>query len=84
MGFKMIFFLVLVILIGFSTLAFVKGNPTVFLLAAGSSIMAGLYTPDALTGLGYSTIGMGMGLLLIIYSFVCIALAYANLLKGER
>lgn len=54
------------------------------MLTAGASIMAGLYTPDALKSLGYSTFGVSIGLMLIGYSFVNIALAYGNLFKGKE
>jgi hypothetical protein len=80
----MSFAIALLILIAFSFLAYWRGSPVIFMLAAGSSIMAGLYTPDALGALGYTTFGMSFGLMLIAYSFVCIGLAYGNLFRSQK
>lgn len=73
----------IMILIFLTFLAYWRGNAVVFMLAAGVSMMAGLYSPGALSELSYSRFGVGIGLMLIMYSFVCIALAYGNLLKGD-
>jgi hypothetical protein len=56
-------------------------NSITLMLTSGTAIFAGLYTPDAMGSLGYSTIGVGLGLLLIAYSFFCVAWAYASLFK---
>jgi hypothetical protein len=58
-----------------------RTNSVTMMLTAGAAIFAGLYAPDAMSSLGYSTIGVGLGLLLIAYSFFCIAWAYASLFK---
>jgi uncharacterized membrane protein len=75
------YIMVVILLSGLSVLSYWRGNPIIFMLTAGTAIMAGLYTPDAMSSLGYNTIGVGVGLMLIMYSLVCIALAYANLFK---
>lgn len=71
-----------VIILGLTAICAWKGNPVLFMIISGISIMEGLYSPDALAPLGYSTFGIGVGIMLIFYSFVCIGLAYANLFKG--
>jgi hypothetical protein len=68
----------LALVILFTVLAYWRGNPVLFMLAAGASIMVGLYTPDALKGLNYSNFGVTIGLMVILYSFLCIGLAFAN------
>lgn len=68
-------------LIALSTLAYWRGNPVIFVLAASVSMMTGLYAPDALTALDYTAFGVAIGLVLIVYAFVCLALAYGNLLE---
>jgi hypothetical protein len=73
----------IVLIILFTSIAFWRGNPAIFMVTAGISIMAGLASPDALAGLGYSTYGVSIGLMLIAYSFICIALAFGNLYKGK-
>jgi len=73
----------LVLITLFTTIAFWRGNPAIFMILAGISLMAGLASPDALTGLGYSTYGISVGLMLIAYAFVCVALAYGNLYRGR-
>ena len=72
---------VVIIMISFTALAYWRGNPIIYMLTAGIAIMLGLYSPDALTELGYSTFGVTIGLMLITYSFVCLAYGIGNLLK---
>lgn len=74
----------ILIIVFLSFLAYWRGNPIFFMLTSGVSIIVGLHTPDALKPLGYSTFGISIGLMLIGYSFVNIALAYGNLFKGKE
>jgi hypothetical protein len=76
------FLIGLIILIALSYMAYWRGNPVFFMLVAGASIIIGLYTPDALGSLGYSTFGVSIGLMLIGYSFVNIGLAFGSLFRG--
>lgn len=75
------YFAAIMAMIALTIIAYWRGNPVIFMITAGIAIMVGLYTPDALAALGHSTIGVGIGLMLILYSFVCLALAYGNLLR---
>jgi hypothetical protein len=77
----MTFLLGLIILFGLSALSFWRLNPVCFLSTAGVAMMVGLYTPDALTELGYDTYGIGIGLMLILFSFVCIGFAFVTLFR---
>lgn len=60
-----------------SALAFWKENHILFMLAFGLAMIAGLNAPDIISG-NYETTSMGltMGALLIVYAFLCVALAF--------
>lgn len=55
----------------FSVLAFWRYNALLFMLAAGASLMTGLYWYDTYT----NELGLAMGILLIAYSLVCLGFA---------
>jgi len=55
----------------FSCLAVWRYNALPFMLAAGASLMTGLYWYDTYT----TELGLGIGLLLIAYSVVCLGFA---------
>ena len=76
--------IVMIILTAVSLRIGTKTNSITMMLAAGSALFAGLYAPDALGALGYSTIGVSIGLLLIAYSIFCIAWAYAAVFRGQE
>ena len=78
------FLVTIILLLALSSLAFWWGNPVIFMLTAGITMMAGLYSPDALSALGYSTFGISIGLMLIMYSFICIAFGYRSLFRGSK
>jgi hypothetical protein len=78
------YLVVVIMLVALSGLAYWKYNPVMFLVLAGMSMELGLYTPHALKAIDLSGFGTGVGLTLILYSFICIALTYASLFKGER
>lgn len=59
-------------LIFFSFLAFWRLNALLFMLAAGTSLMVGLHWYDVYT----TPAGLTIGLMLIGYSFVCVAFAF--------
>lgn len=63
----------------FSLLAFWKLNALLFMLAAGASLMVGLQWYDVYT----TSTGLTIGLMLIAYSFVCIAFAFRCLFWRE-
>lgn len=83
------YFIVIVIILAFTVIAFWRLNEStspnfssiLFMLTAGAAMIAGLYSPDALTELGYATFGISFGLILITYSFACLGLAYASIFK---
>lgn len=56
----------------FSCLGFWRYNALAFMIAAGASLMTGLYWYDIYT----TNLGLGMGILLIGYSIVCLGLAF--------
>ena len=56
----------------FSVLAFWKLNALLFMLAGGASLMVGLQWYDVYV----TSTGLTIGLMLIGYSFVCIAFAF--------
>ena len=76
-------FVLLLPLIGFSILAFWRLHPVLFLITAGIAIMTGLYVPDILTG-GTTVLSMSVGLVMVMYSFVCVAFAYITIFKANR
>jgi hypothetical protein len=63
-------------LIFISAIAFWKESHLLYMLAAGTAIMTGLYTPDILGGqYTSSNLGISVGLILITLSFLYIAFA---------
>lgn len=70
-------------LIGFSILAFWRLHPVLFLITAGIAIMTGLYVPDILTG-GTTVLSMSVGLVIVMYAFVCLTFAYLTIFKVSR
>jgi hypothetical protein len=67
-----------------SYMAYWRGNPIFFMAAAGISIMAGLYSPRCLHVAHSPNLGLAVGLMLILYAFVSLALGYVNLLKNRN
>ena len=76
-------FVLLLPLIGFSILAFWRIHPVLFMLTAGIALMTGLYVPDILTG-GTTVLSMSVGLVIVVYAFVCVAMAYRALFSVRR
>ena len=56
----------------FSAFAFWKENALAFMLAAGASLMSGLYWYDIYN----SAIGLAISLMFIAYSLLCLGLAF--------
>jgi hypothetical protein len=71
-------------------------NAVLFLITAAIALMTGLYTPRLLTGTVLMTgpytprmltdinFGLSIGLMIIMYSFVCIAFAYLMLFHSMK
>jgi len=76
-------FVLLLPLIGFSILAFWRIHPVLFMITAGIAIMTGLYIPDILTG-GTTVLSMSVGLVIVVYAFVCVSFAYITMFKVNR
>jgi hypothetical protein len=74
----------MVIMVVLSLLAYWRGNASFWMITAGVSLMMGLYSPRALYSLGPDTFGVGIGLLIIMYAFVCIGFAYAEIFKEDE
>jgi hypothetical protein len=74
----------ILVLVALTILAAWKGFPAIFMINAGIAMMCGLYAPDALRALNYSNFGISIGLMLIMYSFVCLGFAYANLFRKQE
>lgn len=72
--------LALAVVIFFSVMGFWRLNPLLFMLAAGSSLMLGLYWYDAFT----DNLGLTIGLMLIVYSLVCAGFAFKCIFWRER
>lgn len=72
-------FILLLPLIGFSILAFWRIHPVLFMITAGIAIMTGLYIPDILTGVTSTPLSLSIGLLVVMYAFVCVSMAYRTL-----
>jgi len=64
----------------FSALGFWRPNPLPFMLAAGASIMLGLYWYDVYT----TNLGLALGLMLIAYSLVCVGFAFRCIFQKDR
>jgi len=56
----------------FSLLAFWKGNAILFIICGGVSLMSGFYCFDVYT----SDLGLSISLMLIVYSLLCLGLAF--------
>lgn len=64
----------------FSLMAFWRPNAVLFMVAAGASMMTGLYWYDVYT----TNIGLSISLMLIAYSLLCIGLAFKCIFyRGE-
>lgn len=73
--------LVLIVITGFSVLAFWSGYAPIFLLLAGVSLMGGLKVYDILT----NDAGLSVSLMLIGYAFVSILFALKYMFwQGEK
>ena len=72
--------LALAVMVFFSALGFWRPNPLSFMLAAGSSLMLGLYWYDVYT----NNLGLTIGLMLIVYSLVCAGFAFKCIFWRER
>ena len=72
--------LALSVVVFFSVLGFWKPNPLPFMLAAGASLMLGLYWFDVYT----TNIGLGISLMMIAYSLVCIGWAFRLIFWKDR
>lgn len=65
-------FFILAFIAMISTFAFWKENYVLFMVAAGVSMISGLYGPDLING-QYETTGYGIafGFALLVYSLIC-------------
>ena len=68
------------VVVFFSLLAFWRLNALMFMMAAGASIMLGLQWYDIYT----TNTGLGISLMIIAYSIVCIAFAFKCLFPKEN
>lgn len=68
------------VVVFFSVLGFWRPNPLPFMMAAGASLMLGLYWYDVYT----TNIGLTIGLMLIAYSLVCIGFAFMCIFWKDR
>jgi len=64
----------------FSFLGFWRPNPLPFMLAAGASMILGLYWYDVYT----TNLGLSVSLMLIMYSLVCIGYAFRCIFFRDR
>jgi len=64
----------------FSRMAFRQKSGIIFMLVAGASLMAGLYWGDQVQ----DVMGMSIGIVLIVYSFVSSGMALKLILKPEK
>ena len=55
-------------------------RPVLFMLTAGASIMLGLYWFDVYT----TDVGLGISLMIILYSFMCLGAAHITLLRPSN
>ncbi len=74
--------LALILLLGFSLLAFWKQYPVLFAILAGISMITVLSTPNLL-GAATTHVSLTIGISLVGYAFFCIALTYKNMFTGE-
>jgi len=70
--------------VGFSLLAFWRMLPVLFMLTAGIALMTGLSAPNFLTGDTTTPLSMSLGLMLVVYAFLCVALAFLTLFRMGR
>ena len=68
------------VVVFFSVLGFWRLNALPFMLAAGASMMLGLYWYDVYT----TNIGLALGLMLIAYSLVCVGFAFRCIFWKDR
>ena len=77
-------FVLLLPLILFSVLSFWQMNPVLFMITAGVAVMTGLSAPDILTGDTTTVLSLSTGLVMVLYSFLCLALAYITMFGRIR
>jgi len=72
------------ILMAFSFLAFWKMNSILFIILGAIAMMVGLQSPDIISGLSETTpTGLTIGLMVIVYAFLCIGIAFRLLFWKE-
>jgi hypothetical protein len=64
----------------FSGLGYWRPSPLPFMLSAGAALMLGLQWFDTYT----TNIGLSVSMMLILYSFVCVAYAYGLIFWKDR
>lgn len=72
------------LLFGFSLLAFWRLSPVLFLMLAAISLMSSFYAPDFVTGGVTNGFSLTVGMLMLVYSFLSIGLAYWFLFHDTR
>lgn len=76
------------VLMGFSALAFRIQNPVLFLMLSAISLFFGFYAPDFLSGGTTSNFSLSVGVMMIVYCFFNVGLAYwflfNNKVKGNH
>ena len=70
------------ILAFFSFLAFWRLHPVLFLAVAGVAMETGLYTPHLMSGDVSTPLSQTIGLMIMLYSLVCIGFGYYTLFQG--
>lgn len=69
-------------LVTMSVFAFWRGHVVSFMLAGGVAVITACYTPDILNRGSTDPLSLGVGLVLIGYSLVCLAFAYMAMFRG--
>lgn len=64
----------------FSIMGFWKQNTLMFMIAAGASLITGLYWYDTY----FNNLGLAIGLLLIVYSLCCLGFGLGCLFKSRK
>jgi len=75
-----LYFLGLLLILGFSALAFWRANALLFMLTAGLSTIIGLYWHDEFT----TSMGLAISILLYAYSLVCLGMAFRCIFWKDR
>jgi len=68
------------VVVFFSVLGFWRPNPVLFMLAAGASLIVGLYWFDTFT----TNMGLAVGILLVSFALVCVGFAYRCIFWRDR